>query len=268
MLYKYLPAERVDVLERMLIRFSPLKSLNDPFEYRPIYDASDEFDDATKKALEEFREEVVFDDQGNIVTEEEFVIILGGLRKEKEQEPEVKYLGEKMASNLTDSFGVLSLSRNKSSLLMWSHYASQGEGFVISFKREHAYFHRPDPEGRPSKPMPVIYSTERPIFKNKDSEHTDRIFCHKPQEWAYEEEERVFCMYDSEVPIEGVDKYGQNIRLSAIPRDAINAIYLGYNSSDDLEKRILEAINSNSLNCTLYRGSISDGEYRVKFDEI
>lgn len=33
MLFKYLPAERIDVLENLRIRFTPLLSLNDPFEY-------------------------------------------------------------------------------------------------------------------------------------------------------------------------------------------------------------------------------------------
>ena len=36
MLYKYLPPERIDVLENLKIRFSPLKSLNDPYESRPL----------------------------------------------------------------------------------------------------------------------------------------------------------------------------------------------------------------------------------------
>ncbi len=38
MLYKYMPCERVDVLEKLKIRFSPLPSLNDPFESKPLID--------------------------------------------------------------------------------------------------------------------------------------------------------------------------------------------------------------------------------------
>ena len=36
MLYKYFPSDRVDVLEKLKIRFSPLQSLNDPFEQAPL----------------------------------------------------------------------------------------------------------------------------------------------------------------------------------------------------------------------------------------
>ena len=42
MLFKYLPAERIDVLENLKIRFSPLGSLNDPFEAQPLIDLGEE----------------------------------------------------------------------------------------------------------------------------------------------------------------------------------------------------------------------------------
>ena len=35
-LYKYLPAERVDVLAKLQIRFSPAISTNDAFELKPL----------------------------------------------------------------------------------------------------------------------------------------------------------------------------------------------------------------------------------------
>ncbi|MEZ9144725.1 hypothetical protein AB4138_09845, partial [Vibrio sp. 10N.286.52.C3] len=40
MLYKFLPYDRVDVISDLRIRFSPLDSLNDPYEALPSIDLS------------------------------------------------------------------------------------------------------------------------------------------------------------------------------------------------------------------------------------
>ena len=40
MLYKYVEEDRVDILEKLKIRFSPFTSLNDPFEAYPLIDMS------------------------------------------------------------------------------------------------------------------------------------------------------------------------------------------------------------------------------------
>ncbi|EKO3898862.1 hypothetical protein P0F33_002945, partial [Vibrio metschnikovii] len=36
MLFKFLPEDRVDVVKNLSIRFSPISSLNDPFEQMPL----------------------------------------------------------------------------------------------------------------------------------------------------------------------------------------------------------------------------------------
>ena len=36
MLYKYLAPERIDVLQKRLVRFTPPGAFNDPFEFRPV----------------------------------------------------------------------------------------------------------------------------------------------------------------------------------------------------------------------------------------
>ena len=57
MLYKYLPPERIDVLKNLKIRFSPLGSLNVPFEALPLVDLSEEkqkIHDRMEKDLKEY----------------------------------------------------------------------------------------------------------------------------------------------------------------------------------------------------------------------
>jgi len=53
MLYKYLPVERIDVISNLKVRFSPLKSLNDPFESLPLIDVGDIVDVTVKDLITE-----------------------------------------------------------------------------------------------------------------------------------------------------------------------------------------------------------------------
>ncbi|OUS51807.1 hypothetical protein BM607_011295 [Shewanella sp. SACH] len=56
MLFKYLPIDRIDVLENLKIRFSPLMSLNDPFECQPLIDMKNERDMLLQQMLFDLNE--------------------------------------------------------------------------------------------------------------------------------------------------------------------------------------------------------------------
>ena len=132
MLYKYLPSDRIDVLEKLKIRFSPLKSLNDPYEVLPSIDVTTE----TETSLENIYQEI--DEAWK-----DFPIKDRTERKRQELRDAAKQvftsqfnnniLSSNLADTLGDSFGILSLSRSNSSLLMWAHYASEYKGYVIGF---------------------------------------------------------------------------------------------------------------------------------------
>lgn len=270
MLYKYLPADRIDVIENLRIRFTPLLSLNDPFEYLPLIDISSEINSLSTEVIlesEELWEKIDVSEK----TESNRQLLeqtKDKLLKDLNKKLAPISLGQEVVKLLGDNFGVLSLSRTEKSLLMWSHYASEGRGFVVGFDEKHSFFRQRDMEGNITKPLPVVYSGKRrKIIPNEESSY-QKLLCEKALEWAYEEEERLFRTFLTKEDALGKDAYGQDIILSELPKETIKEIYLGYAMCEEHKNRIIAAILKNEIECRLSLTRICDEEYKIIFDQI
>ncbi|NNB51406.1 DUF2971 domain-containing protein [Pseudomonas fragi] len=215
MLYKYLPPERVDVIESCRIRFTQLLSLNDPFEH---------------------------------------CLLIG--RHEYA-------LSEKESGDITR---FVSLSRNNSNLLMWSHYADSHKGFCIGFTKNDNYF---------KKALSVRYRRFRSSFNGADMNITKsinitkQIALEKAIDWAYEEEERLFI---DDVKLDalkgGTDVWGRDILLNSFPRQSISAIYLGLRASSELEFAVTQAVMKHELNIQIFKARRSTSEFGISFEYV
>ena len=269
-LYKYLPIERLDVIENLKIRFSPLKSLNDPFESLPLVDAEAKVELAVNELLAELEQlwentPVHEKTPENLkLLEENKAAVCEGVRSALE--PSV--VGEGLMDLLHDNFGVLSLSRTNISLLMWAHYTDSNTGYVIEFDDKHEFFKQKDLQGNIVRPQPVIYSAKRSTINDQHHNWYQKLLCEKPLEWAYEEEERLFITYPDKSRAIGKDDYDLDIILTDLPKEAISAIYLGYNSSKKTEKRVVEASKNNHMSKPIFRASMSKSEYKIEFEPI
>lgn len=270
MLFKYLPVDRVDVLEKLEIRFSPLLSLNDPFESQPLIDIKNKIDEVLQQQLENLDEiwdkttiEEKTPENRKLLEEKRYEVIANA-----ENITNPFSLGRKLIDFLNDRFGVLCLSRTEDSLLMWSHYADQGRGLVIGFDDQHDFFKQPTLSGRLTKPMPVIYTNKRSKVIPNEEKYFEKLFCEKPRDWAYEEEERLFRLYLNKKDGIGKDIYGMEIILSYLPKDAIKAVFIGYNSTEETKKKIFAAIKQHNITCSLFQSRVSLNEYKIEFDEI
>jgi len=267
MLYKYMPYERVDVLENLKIRFSPLRSLNDPFEALPLIDASLQKAEVLS-LLERDMEKVWSRAEPHERTVDNRIILEMRRNELLQNVNEIlspHALGVRISSKYLSQLGVLSLSRTESSLLMWSHYASEGKGFVLAFDDNHTFFHQPDMHGDFTKPIPVIYSGKRRKVAPEDENLYQKVLCEKPLEWAYEEEERVFRSSFSNAGSVGKDEYDEDIILYDLPLETIKGIYIGYRASQDTITKIFSAIKRNCIDCPVFDSSICTDEYKVKF---
>ena len=270
MLFKYLPRERIDVLENLSIRFSPLLSLNDPFEQSPLIDMKVERKELQLDVESEMKELI------NTATEEEktdeFYKLLQTTKDELlrniENKTNPSYVGKELISLLGDNFGVLSLSRTEKSLLMWSHYAGEGKGLVLGLDDSHPFFKQRDLEGNITRPLPITYSSNRRKVIPNEKQYYQKLLCEKPLEWAYEEEERLFYSFGPDVKVVGKDDYDQKIILSALPKEAIKAVYIGYQTSKSDKERILSAITKNNIICSQYFSSICNEEYKIVFKGV
>lgn len=215
MLYKYLPPERVDVLTEQMLRFTPLLSLNDPFEYS---------------------------------------VKIG------------KHIYELAEDASTDETKFVSLSRNHTNLLMWSHYAASHSGFCIAFRRNHKYF---------DKAESVRYRRLRFNFNGarddalKAAPAGKSIALEKAVDWAYEEEEWLFL---DDVPIDttnaGKDAWGRQIILNKFPLDSVAAVYLGLRASPSLVEKVAGVVLQTSPRIKLYMARKSSTQYGLVFKRL
>lgn len=272
-LYKYLPPERIDVLECLSIRISPLKSLNDPFEQVFNLDLSEARRAKAESLCAQIKDYI---NQISDMSKEDKLNVESAFLKEFEKSwSDVS--GSYLADYLGDEWGILSLSRTKENLLMWSHYAKNATGFVIGFNRHHSFLNRQAKDGRCTTPIPVIYGNSKPSVKplydsstgssRLDGNWQQDLLCNKPIDWAYEQEERLmFTLIFGEGFVKRDDNK-QRIFLDAIPKDSISEIYIGPLASDETKSRITAVVDKHGLTCKLYFANLSRDSYQLEFIE-
>lgn len=241
MYYKYLSPELKIVIENLKIRFTQPGALNDPFEAVPLI--KDDNDPNWKKRRPDLAARI----------------------------------GTQVIETLSFTVGVLSLSRTKENLLLWTHYADEHRGYVIEFDENNDFF-KANAEKSTCKPILVSYTSQRPTINMSDikglktlfdfhPEDLVKILGQKPIDWAYEEEVRVFRNISSLLSY-GNCKYGYELKLAAIPPDAISGIYLGANMDASVQNDIIKACQLNGLNIPVYKASLSTDSYSLGFSPV
>ena len=176
--YKYVSAERIDILQNRLIRFTQPNAMNDPFEARPHFyklGSKEEFAKNYAEAIRRFPIRVwndyckaIGNDPGRFA-----------LAKKVENNPDYaerlyKNLHQRnpqdLLPNLRERFynlhnttGILSLSETPDNLLMWAHYAEEHTGFVLVLDGSHNFFKGENSLLGFAKPERVEYRLKLPI---------------------------------------------------------------------------------------------------------
>ncbi|MDP1817955.1 MAG: DUF2971 domain-containing protein [Leadbetterella sp.] len=270
MLFKYLPDNRIDVIKNLKIRFSPLKSLNDPYEALFSIDVSREVRGTIAKVSKEL------DDEWNQLPVQDKIIEnqrkyernLAAIKEGVNSSLNSEIAGENLINTLGEDFGILSLSRSHTSLLMWAHYASDNTGYVIGFDEAKLFLNQNDLEGNHVYPYKVSYSDNRQFVKFGESNWKEKLLCQKPIEWAYEQEERFFLSGMDLSTSKEKDKFGAKIVLYDFSPTSILKIFLGCKASCESRERIINAVKKNSLNCAVYQATVSKTEYKLNFEQI
>lgn len=145
---------------------------------------------------------------------------------------------------LNRQVGILCLSRSPNSILMWSHYADQYQGAVVSFDADHKFF---------AGQIPVEYVEERPK-KHLDSYKSEPVplaeLCAKSIEWKYEQEVRIIRALRDCKKTEHLDR-GFPVFTSDIPREAIETVALGERTPVAEQKEIYKLLRDTKIGLTL-----------------
>ncbi|WP_417831011.1 DUF2971 domain-containing protein [Terasakiella sp.] len=146
-------------------------------------------------------------------------------------------------------FLVFSLSRSIASEHMWAYYGDDHKGLEIRFNRSHPFFS--------DRTYDVRYNDEYVKVSSKDGwvricgdkiDTADilnssvttfplELLLRKATGWEQENEVRVIRNPDEETKIEG-----DNCYLFEIPREAFNAIVIGYKTSDECVENVIKKI--------------------------
>ncbi len=173
-LYKYVT---INTLKHILsdgIRFTQPSAFNDPFELLPELCVSST---EAEKAIS-----ISFD----INAERRFPPV-GEIGTTPDGYNCSDIVSRKIVGQLNNSIGILCLSKNGTSLLMWAHYAAQYTGAVIEFDGAHEFFNGHFEvdyrEARPKKDITAYLHEYKPVPLSE--------LCVKPEQWSYEAEVRV-----------------------------------------------------------------------------
>ena len=254
-LFKYVGPDRIDIIEKLRVRFTPPSCFNDPFEANFCLDGlldakvmGQYFEVAGRRSyraylLRRCREggqPITFEVFQRHEAERNHAImeqIKGNPRAAKE-----RVAGR--AQKFWDTVGILSLTANEHSLLMWAHYGNSHEGLVIEFNPNDPFF---QPPAKPSEIdlgalFKVNYSGKRPrhvIGETVPPYH----FTVKSGEWEYEEEWRVFELLERSDYTEAVGN--QTIHLFKLRPKTITRIICGCRMKEENRERLFQAVSKN-----------------------
>ena len=246
--YKYVSAERIDILQNLLIRFTQPTALNDPFEAIPAFEGL-----ATKGGFaiafaDTIRQEAHMWEHLKKVTQTNLDQNAFADKIEKESdcaEQLYKSAGlrdpfayaRKRTYKLCNIVGILSFSETPDNLLMWAHYAEEHTGFVLVLDGTHDFFKGNNSTQGFAKPERVQYCRNRP--RTTIEEATEReIFLIKGFDWKYEKEWRYLkFLNDADKRYEEANT--PSIELFRLLPKCIMGVILGCRRSKELENKIL-----------------------------
>jgi len=232
-LFKYVPPERIDILENEKIAFTPPERFKDPFEFRI---------GITKGTLRSKLREVITQ------AERRAELTMPGY---KELSPRQRRKGrkemlrqQKVSEQFENAFhnslkahvwpvGILCLCETNDSNLMWYHYADGHKGFVIELDSKHESIIRL------GKPWKVDY-LEKPVSFDH-TKPTPELFRFKPSYLKYEAERRIVRHQNEFVPEKGED--GLPLYFWRLPRVGLKSVYFGHRMESNLRSRIIELLS-------------------------
>lgn len=292
-IYKYVVAERVDILKNGRIRFSQSSALNDPIEMRPFFEvvAEDSFlrgeFEKTQAALWEDALRLTYDNRPPkyaSLSFEEFKQMAERLAPNSEQmlrqsiddtlelaksDDLMALTRKQIFKEFDESIGVLSLTEKPDNLLMWAHYAQQHQGFVIEFDETNPYFdqkRRIDDEFNHLRK--VHYSVDRPQRASLMDVSDEDMFLIKGKDWEYEQEWRMLRpLKDSDVKIPTPTG---DVHLFSLPPECVKGIVLGARMSDKDTSEIVNLINNDPRynHVNIYQASVDERRFQLNIEPI
>ena len=235
-LYKYVTSQRaltcIPEVGDGTLRATQPAALNDPFEcaVTPTYVIQDEAEE--NRQLAEVLTEINI---SKPVTAED-------VRRARREHGSL-FTRQLFTEQLSTRFGIVSFTTDPRHPLMWSHYTTDGSGFVIGYDIAEimklavgeGYLRSVDYAGKPALILgpKVLVSPQSnlPILLSRKSDH-----------WSYESEWRLIVELDRTIGTGETDQHGQPINLVRVPNEALVSVYYTERTPDDTVKLISDRL--------------------------
>ena len=247
-LYKYVTFEDLKRILDGSIRFTQPGAFNDPFEMVPELHVPEEF--GSRELSIQF---------SLIAPRRELAV--GALDEDFTSDYCSDQNSRRILDSLNQTIGILCLSKNGSSLLMWSHYADGYSGAVVKFDETHEFF---------SGHSQMEYSKHRPkmdiaSYTNGEQPIPIAELCVKAKEWEYEKEVRVVRSLD-DCRCVGTAK-GFPVYVMDVPSGCIESVILGERMPVSHQREIWDSVKD-MRDVSLYLDAVSNWGYEFRNEPI
>jgi hypothetical protein len=233
-----------DILVHNHFHFSTPNSFNDPFDPRPIMVVGDK--DGFNKHYAKLAAE-------------------SGVKLEIQRTPDevMALITEKFREDFKSNFRILSLAGNRTSTLLWAHYADNHKGLCIHIDRTVVPF---------TVAESVRYTQDYPVLhfplEIDEKEQFVRMFCTKSPEWFYEEEHRMVLFpesYDFQERTMWSEWDGPRLLMRS---EAIVGITLGAMMTEELVTEVLRMASFRKPKPKVWKARLEHSSFGLVFEEI
>lgn len=231
-LYKYVSIDTLFKILEGSIRFTQPSAFNDPFELLPEIN--------------------IPEDLGKVELDMRFDLMsparvppVGELPYDFKAPSCNDDASRSIRRDLDNSIGILCLTKNPTSILMWSHYAEEYSGVMIEFDRDHEFF---------QGVFEIDYRKNRPIkdysfFANSEDPIRLSELCVKSKDWEYEQEVRLVRSLANCTMVNDSPKYP--IYVLDLPIECIKSITFGERTSVENQISIFNKIKNTNISLSL-----------------
>lgn len=191
---------------------------------------------------------------------------------------------QELFSKLRHTARILCLSATNKSILMWAHYAKSHTGVVIEFDTNHLVLRLVKDVNYENNILEINMETLHKMNDETIKEFHKKIYRTKFEDWDYEKEYRaIIHINDNKIlaEVKNNTDLGENWKncynalknkekciYFPIAKEAIKAIYLGYNIKEIDKMYILNIIKRLYPHVKCYKAIKSETSFKLTFEEI
>jgi hypothetical protein len=248
-LYKYgrLNSHSEALFSTAEVWFASPSHLNDPFECRPWFSFNGTSVDVAEALAKILRRKNPY-----LTPESAMALAVSIVLEGRHKDPKTweRHRNEVIAM-LGQHIGLFCMSEKRDSILMWSHYGNDHQGYCLEF------------EAKDTTPVfgaaqQVIYSGDYPqidFFSTPNNEQVDKIFLTKYSDWSYEREWRIV-------------KHEKGPGSHPYPPEMLTGIIFGIRMPDADKARIRIWAAQRGAPVKFYQAARSEDSFRVDVSEV